>query len=235
MQDLVLIPGLNNTAAVFDGVVSALPPQVRPHACTCPPLTSVEAIAQALQGDLPARFWLAGFSFGGYVALAMLERYPERVQGIALLCTSPFADTPAQQARRRQAMRTAREGGYGQMIEAQAANAFHPASLADARLMPARRAMVADYGADRFLAHMQAVIDRPDRSALLDGGIPVLVVAASHDNVFAAAALADYAARIPGASFQCIDEAGHLAPMEKPAAVAAALAAWMSAGRSCGS
>ena len=47
-QHLALIPGLNNTHAVFDGVVAALPPQLQAHAMDNPALTSVEAIAQAL-------------------------------------------------------------------------------------------------------------------------------------------------------------------------------------------
>ena len=73
---LVLVPGLNNTSAVFDGVVRALPPQVQARTVDNPPLETVEAIAQVLLQQLPERFWLAGFSFGGYVALALLEAAP---------------------------------------------------------------------------------------------------------------------------------------------------------------
>ena len=44
-NELVLIPGLNNTRAVFDGVLAALPPTLYPHAVDCPPIDSVEGIA----------------------------------------------------------------------------------------------------------------------------------------------------------------------------------------------
>src|SRR5690606_18210860 len=132
----------------------------------------------------PERFWLGGFSFGGYVALAMLERYPERVEGIALLCTAPFADTEAQKELRRKSMEKARSGAYKEMIAAQAANAFHPDSLNNPSIMAAREAMVDDYGAERYVAHVEAVMARPDRQALLDGSIPTLIMSASHDNVF---------------------------------------------------
>ena len=70
---LVLLPGLNNTRAVFDGVLRALPARVQAMALDNPPLETVDAIAQALLPQLPGRFWLAGFSFGGYVALALLH------------------------------------------------------------------------------------------------------------------------------------------------------------------
>ena len=78
-QTLVLIPGLNNTAAVFDRLQSCLrevDPSIQPIALDNPALESVDAIAQAHLQRLPDRFWLAGFSFGGYVAMALLAIAP---------------------------------------------------------------------------------------------------------------------------------------------------------------
>ncbi|UUZ66591.1 alpha/beta hydrolase (plasmid) [Polaromonas sp. P1-6] len=226
-RDLVLVPGLNNTRAVFDGVVAALPPGIRAQAVDNPALETVEAIAQALLPQLPERFWLAGFSFGGYVALALLAAAPERVQGIALLCTAPFADSPAAASKRMAALEAVAQGRYFEIIEAQAANAFHPDSLANAALMQARRAMVRDYGPERYAAHVRATAARPDRMHLLDGSRPTLVLAASHDKVFAPDTVAHYAAAIPGAAYALVQDAGHLAPMEKPREVAQHLARWI--------
>ncbi len=226
-RDLVLVPGLNNTAEVFDGVVAALPPTVKAHAVDNPALTSVEAIADSLLPQLPPRFWLTGFSFGGYVALALLQAAPERVQGLALVCTAPFADTPAQAARREALLRVVEEGRYFTLVESQAANTFHPASMADGALMERRRAMVRRYGPERYTAHVRATMARPDRMHLLDGRHPVLVVAASHDALFAPDTLRDYAQRIPGARMQQVEGAGHLLPMEQPAVLARALVDWM--------
>ncbi len=126
-------------------------------------------------------------------------------------------------------VRRARAGGYSEMIAQQAANAFHPDSLADASLMAARSAMVADYGAERFIAHTEAVMARPDRQSLLTGDIPTLVVAASHDKVFPPSSVTGFGAAIPGATVACIEGAGHLAPMERPQALADTLRAWMNA------
>lgn len=230
LQHLALIPGLNNTAAVFDGMAQHWPPGVAAQALDCPPLESVEAIADALVEQLPSRFWLAGFSFGGYVALALLERHAARVEGIALICTAPFADTPQQAERRSASLAAVREGRYFQMVEAQAANAFHPDSLVNADLMAARRRMVQAYGPDTYAAHVAATIRRPDRAHLLDGRIPTCVVAAAQDQVFPPEAVSRYARAIPGAAFHCIDGAGHLLPMEQPTALAGCLAGWMRGG-----
>jgi pimeloyl-ACP methyl ester carboxylesterase len=226
-HDLVLVPGLNNTAEVFDGVVAALPATVRAHAVDNPPLSSVEAIAEALLAQLPPRFWLAGFSFGGYVALAMLQAAPQRVQGLALVCTGPFADTAAQAARREEVLQVVAQGRYFTLVDSQAANTFHPDSLHDAGLMERRRAMVRRYGPASYTAHVRATLARPDRMHLLDGRHPVLVVGASHDALFPPAALRDYAQRIPGARMQEVAGAGHLLPMEQPEALAAVLVDWM--------
>lgn len=226
---LVLLPGLNNTRAVFDGVCQALPACVHAHPVDNPALDDVDAIAQALLPGLPERFWLAGFSFGGYVALALLAAAPERVQGLALLCTTPFADNPAAADGRRAALQAVREGRYFELIESQVGKAFHPDSLTNASLMAARRQMLHNYGPASFEAHVRATCTRPDRSSLLDGQRPTLVLAASHDALYPPRFTADYAGRIPGAVHAVIDGAGHLAPMEKPAEVAATLARWMGA------
>lgn len=227
MADLVLIPGLNNTGAVFDGVAAALPASILAHAPTLPALDRVEALADELAERLPERFWLAGFSFGGYVALALLERHRPRVQGIALLCTSPLADTAAQRRLRRAAQAAAQAGDYQHLIARQAAHAFHPDSLGNAALMQTRRDMVDAYGPTRYVAHLEATLQRPDRRWLLDGSMPTLVVSASHDAVFAPATVQAWADGIAGAQYVCVQGAGHLAPLEKSAELAAHLAMWV--------
>lgn len=223
---LVLVPGLNNTAAVFDRLRAQLPAQVPAQAVDNPPLESVEAIAQALLPTLPPRFWLVGFSFGGYVALALLAAAPERVAGLAMVCTAPGADTPAASERRKAGLQAVAEGRYVQMVESQAAAAFHPDSLRDEALMTERMAMVRAYGPERYAAHVRATIARPDRSALLDGSRPTLVVGGSHDNLFTPEVLS-YARQVPGARQVTIEGAGHLVPMEQPAALARCLVDWI--------
>ncbi len=203
---LALVPGLNNTAAVFDGVLAALPATLQAHAYDNPALESVEAIAAHWLERLPQRFWLAGF---------------------ALLCSAPQADSPEAAQRRLASLDAVAQGRYFELMEQSAPNAFHPDSLANAPLMEQRRKMVQAYGPDRFTAHVRATAARPDRSRLLDGSRPTLVLAASHDKLFAPAQMSAMAAGIPGARFVAIEGGGHLVPMEQPRAVADALAHWV--------
>lgn len=136
-------------------------------------------------------------------------------------------DSPAAAANRDAALRAVAEGRYFDLIESQTARAFHPDSLANAALMAAHRQMVRDYGPERFVAHVRATGARPNRSQWLDGTRPTLALSASHDALYPPGLVASCAQAIPGATQAVIKDAGHLAPMEKPAEVAAAPARWM--------
>ena len=224
---LVLLPGLNNTAAVFDEVAAALPATIKAHCPDLPALTTVEALADAVLADAPARFWLGGFSFGGYVAMAVLAKAPERVLGIALICSSPKADTAAQAARRLDAIAAVEKGGYEETA-ASSTVPFHPDSLKRPELLARRREIVRAYGVERYIAHCYACIERPDRTALLDGQWPTLLVTASHDSVVPVAGVRSLADQVDGSEFAQIEGAGHLLPLEQPQALAAVLAEWIS-------
>lgn len=226
--DLVLVPGLNNTAAVWDRVRPLLPPGLRVHTPEVPALEDIDAIAAAMLATLPDRFALVGFSFGGYVALAMLAAAPQRIGALAMVGTSASADAEAARTMRRDAIGRALAGEYETMIEAQAARAMGEAGRADPALVAARRAMVRDYGPQRFVAHVRATIGRPDRSAVFaafEG--PLLVTGGADDLVITPAVQRGLAALNPRARFEQIGNAGHLVPMEQPAALARVLGQWL--------
>jgi pimeloyl-ACP methyl ester carboxylesterase len=226
---LVLVPGLNNSARLWNGLVAALPPAIAAHPVECPPLTDVDAIASGILAGLPPRFWLCGFSFGGYVALAMLAQAPERVRGLALVATSARDDSDRQKEARRASIARAEAGEYEALMAGQASFVFHPDHVADAALQDLRATMVREYGPARFIAHLEACIARPDRSALVEGlDIPVLVATGDADRVMPVDRQRRMAEAIPGAHFVVVPGAGHMLPAEQPAALAKELAAWMA-------
>ena len=187
-------------------------------------------MADALLAQLPPRFFLCGFSFGGYVALAMLERALERVAGLALVNTGATADNEAQRAARQKAIATAQAGGHEAMVAAQASVVFHAASLANSAMMQTRMQMVREYGAERLIAHARACMARPDRTAVAAGArCPLLVVAAADDRVIPTAVQKAFAQSLPAARYVEIAAAGHMLPLEQPAALAEALRTWLGA------
>jgi pimeloyl-ACP methyl ester carboxylesterase len=95
--------------------------------------------------------------------------------------------------------------------------------------MAQRSAMVRDYGSARFVAHLKACSQRPDRTALLAASAcPVLVVAARDDRVIPADLQRATVQAMPHARFVEIADAGHMMPLEQPAALAQALRTWIT-------
>jgi pimeloyl-ACP methyl ester carboxylesterase len=224
MTDLVLLPGINNTRETWDGVIAAMPATIRCHPQDCAPLNSVEAIASDLLARCPPRFHLAGFSFGGYVALAMLALAPERIEGLALL-----ADTPQQAAARDAAAAAAERGEHMKLVEGSGAIALHPDAAAKPEIAALRLKIAAAYGAERFIAHQHASKARPDRTSLLTrADIPMLFVAAEDDKVIPAEQVRRMADAVPQARLSVVPRAGHLVPIEQPEAVARLLADWIA-------
>lgn len=234
---LVLLHGLNNTPAVWDGLAehwdgtySLLTPML-------PALADLDAIARAVLDDLPARFWLAGHSFGGYAALAILALAPERVAGLALICSTPQADS-AMQAQGRcgailaaagDALAGAWTQAYAERMQIQGAAAFHPRHRDDPVLQERRLAMLQAYGPYRFVAHALAALGRPDRSVLLrtPPPLPLLWVAGSDDPLYPPQAVQAMQADVGHGAVQVIGPAGHLLPLEQPQALATTLRAWL--------
>ncbi|MEJ6591564.1 MAG: alpha/beta hydrolase [SAR86 cluster bacterium] len=231
---LVLLPGLNNTSAVWTPVVNKLVAfgvdAASISAVECCALPSVEAIAKELLRTLPTKFYLGGFSFGGYVALAIQALAPERVAGLILVNTSANSDNEKTVDFRRQAIADAQAGRHESMMLKQMPILFDKASLEDDALQASLLDMLREYGVEAFVAHTLACISRPDRrSALSDLNVPTLVVSGAQDRLIPPAVQEKMAREISGATYQTIEKSGHMLPIERPAELAACMFRWLEA------
>src|SRR3954449_6515221 len=98
-DDLVLVPGLLCTQALFGPQIAALAPSRRIMVADHTRDDSMEAIARRLLADAPERFALAGLSMGGYAALAVMRLAPERVTRLS--CFDQGARSDRQEDRQR--------------------------------------------------------------------------------------------------------------------------------------
>ena len=64
-----------------------------------------EAVTAVLNHLKIKKSVLIGHSMGGYVALALAEAFPERIDGLCLMNSTPFADSPERQANRDRAIK----------------------------------------------------------------------------------------------------------------------------------
>ena len=220
------LPGLLEDADAFAFQVEQLREAA---ACTVADLTRSQTIADLAKdalGQAPAgRFALAGHSMGGYVALEVVRRAPERVDRLALLNTHARPDSAEATENRRRLMALAEkdfEGVIGSLL---------PKLLQAKRegeLSGAITEMALACGKEAFLRQERAIIGRIDsRPHLAKIRCPTLVVAARHDALMPVELLEELARGIPGATLAIVEDSGHMASLEQPREVAELLAAWL--------
>ncbi len=176
-------------------------------------------------------FVLGGLSMGGYVAMSIAERRPERLRGLMLLDTRAVGDTAKGEADRiRTVEQIESSGGDTRPFVAD----MLPKLLApDART---RTPMVAEQvatimnraPAQAVTATLLGLAARPDRSAILPRiSVPTLVLVGEHDAITPPDGAREMAQAIPGSTFVTIPGAGHLTPLENPQATNAAIDAFL--------
>ena len=235
---LILLPGLMCDAAVWAPQTEFLRGRVQ---CVVPHyggLDSLAGMARQVLAQAPAgRFSLAGHSMGGRVALEVLRLAPERVERLALLDTGylPLAGGEAgerERAGRLALLALAREQGMRAMGRQWARGMVHPDRL-DTPLFESILAMLERSSADQFAAQIQALLNRPDASALLPTiACPTLVLCGREDTWASVAQhQALHGAIVAGhpvAQLEIVEHCGHMSTMEEPRAVGEALARWLA-------
>ena len=228
MAPLLLLPGLSSTPELWDGVRAALPVGIVSEALENPALEDIDAIAAEILASAPPLFALAGFSFGGYVALAIAAQAGERIERLALISTGANADSPDAAASRERLIGIA-QSDYESIDGRMTRFLLHPDRAEDPAIQAVRSRMSRDYGAARFIAQQRAAMARPIRDPVLASiRVPTLIVVGREDRITPLAQHEEMARRIPAADLVVFEHCGHLAPLEAPAEVAAALTQWMT-------
>lgn len=234
-EALVLVPGLMCDAEVWQHQSATLANRCNvlvPDHGLC---DSLGAMAERILDQAPQRFALAGHSMGGRVALEVVARAPERVTKLALLDTGYEALVPGEagdkeKAGRYRLLETAQTDGMAAMAAEWSRGMVYPPRLADHELMQAIQSMIARAGVECFAAQIRALLNRPDRTALLANlRLPTLVLCGSDDSWSPLARHQDMARLIAGSRVVAVPQCGHMSTMERPQAVSAALVSWLQA------
>lgn len=228
---LYLVPGLLCDGIVWAHQIATLAPAYDVRVPDLTACASITDMAAGILADAPPRFAVAGHSMGARVALEMLARAPERIQRIALLDTGVHPPAPNEASARAAMLDISVTHGMRAL-----ADHWLPPMVADGALdrNPALRAtlyaMVERMSPAIHRNQIGALLRRPDARPLL-GKItcPVLVGVGEHDRWSPPEQHEAIAAAIPHARYVIFSDCGHMAPMENPEAVTAALSAWMNA------
>ncbi|WP_309135517.1 alpha/beta hydrolase [Cellulomonas sp.] len=186
---------------------------------------AADRVAEAVRAAGVERAVVAGLSMGGYVALALLERHPELVAGLALVDTKSTADAPEARAKRLDVAARVEESGTVDAVRGMVDTVLGETTrTAHPEVVQRVAAWIDEQPPARVAWSQRAMAARTDRTEVLRRFTgPVVVVVGDEDEVTRVDAAEDLAKVAGGAPLVVVPRAGHLTAVEDPAAVATAL------------
>jgi pimeloyl-ACP methyl ester carboxylesterase len=231
---LLVLPGLLEDADAFRQQINEIGPRAT---CVVADLTRRDTIAALAEEALaqaaahPGALCVMGHSMGGYVALELMRRAPERVARLALVNTHARPDSPESTENRKRLMALA-EKDFPAVIQALLPKLIleehMPDSLGIAGVITS---MALETGKEGFARQQRAIIGRIDSRPHL-GAIrcPTLVVASRDDALMPVEWLEELARGIPGARLEVVEKSGHMTSLERPRELARLLVEWLGVG-----
>ncbi len=224
---LCLLPGLLCDATVWEPQRLELSTRAEIHIADLRGPDSFTAMAAKVLDETSGPLAVAGHSMGGRVALEMWRLAPERIDRLALLSTGFEGPRPGEETARMALVELAYAKGMAAVADRWLPPMVHPDRVNDRALMDPLIAMVRRATPESFERQQRAGLTRPDATAYLPRiACPALVLCGRQDNWSPIAQHEEMARRIPGSRLVLIEECGHMATVERPDAVSAALAQW---------
>ena len=233
---VVLSNSLGATLAMWDPQVPALTERyrvvrydTRGHGRS--PVPDGDSTIDDLADDLVAlldrlevqRAHVVGLSIGGMTAMRLAARNPERVDRLALLCTSAHTGNPDAWVERAQ---TARTQGTGALAETVVGRWFTPDfASANPELVAEMRATIEGISDEGYASCCAAVGGMDLRADLARITAPTLVVSGLDDPALPPEHQTAIAEAVPGAQLLQLTPAAHIANLEQPQQVTDALLA----------
>jgi pimeloyl-ACP methyl ester carboxylesterase len=174
---------------------------------------------------------LAGLSMGGYVALAYLRQYPGQVAGLVLANTKATPDSAEGKAGRDRGIAQAKEKGAAAIAEGMLPKVFSPKTMqSNGELVAQVKRIMESATVPGIVAALAAMRDRPDSTGtLLNFSAPTLVIAGADDQLMPMVEAENMKQAARSSTLVVIPDAGHLSPMEQPAAFNRAVSEFLRA------
>ena len=167
-----------------------------------------------------SRAVVCGLSMGGYIAFSVLRRHRDRVRGLILADTRATADTDQGRANRHELIALIEREGMDALAARQLPSMIGRSTKErQPELAEGVRRMMASLSPEGVVGAARAMAERPDSTPLLSSiDVPTLVVGGAEDAVTPPTVLRAMAAEIPGCRVEILEHAGHVSPLERPAA-----------------
>lgn len=176
-----------------------------------------DVVADVLKQQEVERATIVGHSMGGYVAMALLERHPELVEGIVMFHSTPYADSDEKKANREREIACIQAGKKDALAAISPAQAFANDNVkrfrGDIEGLAEQIFLTDDDGICALLRGMMA---RPDRSKVLaEARIPKLFFFGSKDNYIVKETAQRMIDENPDAQVVWLENSGHMGFIEQ--------------------
>jgi 3-oxoadipate enol-lactonase len=171
----------------------------------------------------------AGCSIGGYVLLELWRQAPQRMRGLAFICSKPQPDAEAGLQKRAANIQQARTGEVGAMFDGMAQ------SLIGATARAQRPAIISELRSrmnitpEALVAVQAGLGARPDSvPTVATINVPVLAIAGGEDVTVSPVEMDAFQAAPGGCSYHVLPNAGHFSAYEQPDKVAEIMIGWLA-------
>jgi len=162
---------------------------------------------------------LAGHSMGGYIALALAKKYPQRVSALGLISSQAAADSAERKEGRYKTAADVAEKGVGVVVES-----MTPKLSADTRVQAFVHDLMGQQSKPAMIGALKAMAEREDYfSFLSQATCPIVLVHGSADALIPIDRAKEIKAAVPSARFVELQGAGHMPMMELAKETAKAL------------
>ena len=229
MSQILFIPGLLCTKAIFEAQFQAFEGIASCHVADTTGMTSITEMAERALEQMTGSFALLGFSMGGYVALEIMRLAPERVTHLALISTSAKPDTDERRNARQELVNLSKIGKFKGVTPRLLPRFFSPDALQDKATTDIVLAMGAEIGQENFMYQQTAIMSRIDQRPHLPAiTVPSLVLCGTLDILTPPAESEEMADLLPNAELVLLEGIAHMASLEASEAVNKALLAWFA-------
>jgi pimeloyl-ACP methyl ester carboxylesterase len=120
-----------------------------------------------------------GHSMGGYITLALIEKYPQLFKSFGLIHSSAFADNPEKVIARKKSIEFIQQNGAYEFLKTTTPNLFYNKQHTHINTLVEQGK---NFTPKALAAYYNAMIDRPDRTIVLKLFTkPILFVIGEHD------------------------------------------------------
>lgn len=228
LPPLILLHGLCEDHTVWDDIVPTLEPHGPVYCLDLPGFGESEspeeigmeayvwAVATLAREQGIQRMALAGHSLGGYVALQSIASLPDMLQGVVLVHSHPFTDTPERAEGRRRSLKILEQGHLERFVRQLFPGLFaphfaqkHPEMIEKCIRMGLRQPI------EGIIAAIKAMQSRQDHtSTLVRFAHPIMAILGSEDNLVPLQETRKAVDQAPCSEVHILEGVGHMSMFE---------------------